>query len=174
MIRLLVLGLFFVTSSHSEPRIRFTYDEKPKLAWSDFKGIPISNVPYHASVNCGMGYTFKSQTANGKIRVLTEAHSYFYPEFSWKRNVDESNPLLLAHEQLHWDITELHTRILSKEFASYKPSSNPKADIKAIFEKIELQRKTMQLQYDRETVHGRNKEVQANWQIRVTELFFRL
>lgn len=174
MIRVLLLGVFLITTQASEPRVRFTYEEKPKLAWSDFKGIPIPNVPYHASVNSGIGYSFKSQIINGKTVVTTVVNSYFYPEFSWKLNVDESNPELLAHEQLHWDITELHTKIVRKEFNKYVPGKNPKEDIKAIFSRVEAQRKNMQQQYDKETSHGRNKEAQRNWEMKVLELLFRL
>jgi len=174
MIRFLFLGIFLFAGAASEPRMRFTYEEKSQLSWSDFIGIPINNVPYHASVNSGIGYTFKSQTVNGKVIVTTTANSYFYPEFSWKRNVDESNPALLAHEQLHWEITELHTIMLRKQFKTYVAGKNPKKDIGLIFENIESQRKTMQASYDKETGHGRNKEAQNNWEMRVTELRFRI
>jgi hypothetical protein len=174
MIRLLLLSILLFAGAASEPRMRFTYEEKPQLSWSDFKGIPLDGKPYHASVNSGIGYTFKSQAVNGKTIVATSAQSYFYPEFSWKRNIDESNPALLAHEQLHWDITELHTIMLRKQFKKYVADKNPKDDIRLIFENIESQRKTMQARYDKETSHGRNKDEQSNWEMRVTELRFRI
>lgn len=171
----IILILFVFLGLNKEPRERFTYEEKPMLTWADFRGLPLKSVPYKASVNSGMGYSYSSDVTNGKVTAIkTVAHSYFYPEFSWKRDIDEQNASLLAHEQKHWEITELHTRMLRKQFAAYKLGKNPKADIQAIFTRVEQQRKAMQLQYDKETSHGLNKEAQKNWEILVTERLFKL
>lgn len=174
MSKLLFFVLLPLFLAKTEPRLRFTYEEKPQLSWKDFKGIPQYNTPYQASTNCGIGYDVEKKVVHGKVTVQTTVHSYFYPELSWKRDINENDPSLLAHEQLHWDITELHAIILRKRLAAYIPTANYKKEIHAIFENVEAQRKKMQLLYDKETVHGRDKIAQSNWQVRVNEFRFRL
>ncbi len=163
-------GLFAV----SQPRLRVSYEEKPLLSWRDFKGIPQYNKPYQASTNCGIEYEVSKKVVDGKATPQTTVYSYFYPELSWKRDINENDPTLLAHEQLHWDITELHAIMLRKQLATYVPTANYKQEIHTIFENIEKQRKNMQLLYDKETAHGRDKTAQRNWQVRVNEFRFRL
>ncbi|MEN8815918.1 MAG: DUF922 domain-containing protein [Nonlabens sp.] len=161
-----------LTNLHSDPVERFTYQEHSKLNWSDFKGVPPKNAIYFASVNSSLGYTFTSKTVDGKINVEIKVECYFYPQLSWKRNLNENNPDLLDHEQLHWDISELYARKLRAAFQKYVPQKDPKKEIDFIFRKFEKDRQQAQKSYDRETRHGVIKETQKSWESKIKEALF--
>lgn len=157
---------------NDDPRERFSYQEHAQLTWQDFKGVPPQGAHHFASVNCGMGYSFSSKKINGNIKVNVEVTSYFYPQLSWKKNLDEDNMLLLAHEQLHWDISELYARKLREAFTKYVPQKNVKKEIDFIFQKFEEERQRVQSTYDKETNHGLLKEMQATWSLKIKEELF--
>lgn len=163
-------NLFF--KQNDDPVEKFTYKDHPQLSWIDFKGVPPKNAIYNASVNSSLGYTFKSKTTNGKISVTIEVESYFYPQLSWKKNLNENNPELLKHEQLHWDITELYARKLRAAFQNYIPQKDPKKEIDFIFRKFEKDRQQAQKSYDRETRHGIIKDAQKRWELKIKEELF--
>lgn len=90
---------------------------------------------------------------------------FFYPDLSWVKP-GSKDPQLLAHEQLHLNISELYGRKLRKSMAEFIP--DPDSDIKKILERIyqknESARRQMQEKYDRETAHGHKKEAQTKWE----------
>ena len=91
-----------------------------------------------------------------------EVNAYFYPTESWY------NPLLaddsvLAHEQLHFDITELFTRIMKKRLELISFSDNVKTEIQEIYLEILKDLADFQEKYDWETNFSRNKEAQLRW-----------
>lgn len=166
---LLILSFNF----NDDPRERFSYQEHSQLTWQDFKGVPPQGAHHFASVNCGMGYSFSSKSIDGDIKVDVQVTSYFYPQLSWKKNINESNAALLSHEQLHWDISELYARKLRAAFTKYVPQKNPKKEIDFIFRKFEKDRQQLQSTYDRETNHGLIKDAQEIWSIKIKEELFK-
>lgn len=161
-----------VFNLQKDPEERFTYQEHSQLTWGDFKGVPPKNAIYFASVNSSLGYTFKSKTIDGRIRVDIKVESYFYPQLSWKKNMNENNSELLKHEQLHWDISELYARKLRAAFEKYVPQKDPKKEIDYIFRKFEKDRQRAQKSYDRETRHGVIKDAQRRWEYKMKEQLF--
>ncbi|WP_124980041.1 DUF922 domain-containing protein [Nonlabens xiamenensis] len=157
---------------NSEPKERWTYQEHPTLSWEDFRGTPPSNADHHASVNSGMGYQFSSSMQNGEWHVDVRVNSYFYPQLSWKKELDEHDRALLAHEQLHWDISELYARQLREAYSRYVPKNEPKKEVDFIFKVFEKKRRARQQNYDRESQHGNNKEAQSHWQQQIREELF--
>ena len=167
----ILLILSFIVND--DPRERFSYQEHPQLTWQDFKGVPPKGAHHFASVNCGMGYSFSSSSIGGDIKVDVKVISYFYPQLSWKKNTNESNAALLAHEQLHWDISELYARKLRAAFSKYVPQKDPKKEIDFIFRKFEKDRQQLQSTYDLETNHGLIKDLQEIWSIKIKEELFK-
>jgi hypothetical protein len=165
-----ILSLLFI---NKDPVERFTYQERSQLSWKDFKGVPPKNIQNSASVNSGIGYTFSSETINSKLVLDIQVESYFYPQLSWKKNINENNPNLLQHEQLHWDISELYARKLRAAYKRYVPQKNPKKEIDFIFKRFEKQRKQTQNAYDLETKHGLIRKLQIKWNDEVKEELFK-
>lgn len=100
-----------------------------------------------------------------------EVNSYFYPQLSWVDG-NSKKEYLLGHERLHFDITELHARILRKKLKEInfdELNSDPKKVLDSVYEIVEKDRREMQTRYDRETNHSLNKEIEAKWRLFVEE-----
>ncbi len=168
----LVILLLCKLPISDEPSLSWSYEEHPVLSWNDFRGVPLKNAIHAASVNSGMSYDYSNETVNGASNFKIEIKSHFYPELSWKKDLEENSLSLLAHEQLHWDITQLHVKKLRYAFTKYRPVKDVKKEVAFIFKKFEQERAVMQGRYDKETRHGTKKEEQAHWQLFIAgELF---
>ena len=167
----LVLGFLILFLCESvEPRLSWTYEEHPQLSWSDFRGEPVGASDRAAAVNSGMSYAIETRKMDGKVVDFTiEVESAFYPELSWKRDLNETSSYLLKHEQLHWDITHLFVLKLRAAYKKYRPLKNINKEVDFIFRKFEKDREAMQSRYDLETDHGLKKEEQQRWEIYIAE-----
>lgn len=137
-----------------------------RLEWSDFKGKPSRASNASAVTASGITYSFSSMRKNGKIEVDFQVNSYFYPEESW---VSSATPdtLILDHEQLHFDITEIFTRKLRLKFAEATYTDNIKKEVGAIYKQILKELRDYQNLYDKETNFSRNYEKQLEWNEKV-------
>lgn len=168
---ILVCSLFW----NSVPKEKYTYAEKPILDWSDFMGTPPVNAHHAANVNSGIAFSYQVKKNNRNTYIITfEVRSEFYPQLSWKKNLNENNSDLLRHEQQHWNISEVYAHKLRDAFDQYRPNRNYKREIDQIFKSIESQRQQLQARYDRETNHGLNRQAQRDWEVRIAEMLFRL
>ena len=70
---------------------------------------------------------------------------------------------LLAHEQLHFDISELHARKLRKALNEYEIGRSIRQDLKSLYNRIESERVSMQNRFDKETSHSENREEEMRW-----------
>lgn len=141
----------------------FSYEELPVLGWEDFRGEPDLNSTFHANTNSGFSYSWSYSTSNGEMDLEYEVFSTFYPNLSWV-HPEHKVDALLKHEQLHFDISELHARKLRKAMSTYKPGQSIRKDLKNLYTRIEKERVTMQNNFDRETNHSTNKVEEAKWQ----------
>lgn len=161
MIRILLLTFCFFSVQSNEP-VR-NWSESYKLSWKDFEGNPDNNSGAAATTASGIIFGYSMQETNTEVvSFTTEIHAQFYPEKSWFKP-KLATIYLLAHEQLHFDITELHARKFRYEVSLLKVSKTIKNDLKALNKKINKQLALMQQAYDGETSHSRNKEAQVKW-----------
>ncbi|WP_010182588.1 hypothetical protein [Aquimarina agarilytica] len=172
--RILCLFLLFtlpiIGQSHqNNSKKRVTYSAQPKLTWDSFKGAIPSNTEFAASVNTGIGFKWSYSTAQNKIDLQYEVESYVQPFFSWVIE-KEKDAELLIHEQLHFDITELHARIFRKRLGEYKFGRNIRKAMSKIHGDVEFERVQMQEAYDEETAHSKNIELQLLWEEKVAKL----
>lgn len=162
----ILLGLSFFTTgvNAQEKEYKLAWNEKKPLSWKDFQGEPNHRISYDASTNSGMSYSWSlSTSAKGKNEFVYEVKSNFYPNLSWVKE-KEKNDHLLAHEQLHFDISELHARKLRKAMLEYCLGKDIKMDLRDIYHRIESDRQRMQEQYDAESRHSLDRENEAKWQ----------
>ena len=89
----------------------------------------------------------------------------FVSEKSWMKKPVAT---LLAHEQLHFDITEIFARRFYQEVI--KLTSAKRNVLSALFKKENDECDQWQEQYDSETNHGTNELMQARWTEKVTAL----
>ncbi len=139
------------------------WNENQKLTWEDFRGKPVRSANFVASTNTGISFQYSYSIKNGAINVEYSVQSFFYPEGSWYIP-DKVNSYILKHEQAHFDISELHARILRKKLEGSTFSKKIKSEIEGVYQQIEQQRRAMQTKFDAETDHSRNEEKEAFWQ----------
>lgn len=135
-----------------------------KLTWNDFKGKPDPTSPNAALTNSGInvefGFNDKKFTHSIRCRFNTEK--------SWGRI---KNDYILNHEQGHFDITEIHARLLHKELSAYE--FNPKTvnkDINSIYDGVMKLHVTAQKNYDIETNHSLDSTQQKLWDNKIAEM----
>ncbi|HSP39953.1 MAG TPA: hypothetical protein VLN46_00870, partial [Gillisia sp.] len=109
-----LFGLTFSAFSQYDPGKIFW--EQDGLTWEDFKALPNEESKFDANTNAGLSFSWGVKNTNGDIELTYEVTSYFNPKLSWVK-IDSDNDYLLKHEQLHFDITELHARKLRKKLA---------------------------------------------------------
>jgi len=145
---------------------RLAWNAKRVLQWSDFKGTPDSLERWAASSTTGIsqGYAIDGAGVIDKESLTVTAH--FYPEYSWVRHKEKSKHLL-AHEQTHFDITEVYARKLKDNIAAFTFTSNSLEEIKMLYKEIEEERiKTQQL-FDKETKHSIDHMKEVQWEFKV-------
>jgi len=134
-------------------------DSRP-LRKSDFRG-STEKRPFQAATYSGLKIENPVNIWTGKTRVIIK--SYFNPKFSYFKS-SERDSSVLAHEQLHFDITEIYARKLRKEIVekcSNQYDLFEKRD--AIYKKVELELDLKQDEYDSEVYAERS--LQNKWNL---------
>ncbi len=138
------------------------------LDWADFKGKPDDNSIIAATTASGISYEFNAFERDGYYEVEYEVETSFYPMQSWYRP-HMSNDLVLSHEQLHFDISELFARKMRKKIDNTRFTKNVKQEIRVIYKDIIKELADFQEKYDRETDFSRNREAQLRWNREIKE-----
>lgn len=152
----------FVLGFSQEEQEKIQWQEEKLLTWEDFKAEPDSSNSYSANTNSGISYSWHYSTASGAPVLLHEVFTNFYPDLSWVKEI-ENEEYLLAHEQLHFDISELHARKLRKALENYEIKRNIRQDLKRLYNRIESERVSMQNLFDKETSHSENRSEEMRW-----------
>ena len=154
------LFLFFVSSDNEET---LSWHENLKLTWNDFRGNNNTNSDAVAVTASGITFSYTVRKANSRIvgfKARVEAH--FYPEKSWVTK-ELADDYVLTHEQLHFDITELHVRKLRKQISEVKVSQNLDRILNTLHQNMNKALADMQNEYDIETGNSIKKIAQAHW-----------
>ncbi|WP_295768059.1 hypothetical protein [uncultured Mucilaginibacter sp.] len=135
------------------------------LVWTDYKARPDTNSIVAAYTNSGFIRTWSAKD----YRLYTSMVTYFYPCVSWRKG--EASERLLAHEQLHFDITEYFKRMYFKKVvrARYTPATLPQL-MDLIYQDVIAGLQVMQREYDIQTKHSLDEKQQAIWQRKVKRL----
>lgn len=148
---------------------RIAWQPNKTLSWADFKGSPNGKGSFVASTSSGMSQSYVIDGRGMLDKSETRVVAHFYPEYSWYRAKD-TTARLLKHEQTHFDITEIHTRMLNARIQSYNFTSKSKKEVKALYEEVEEQRRAMQRAFDEETNHSINREAEKKWETKIERL----
>ncbi|MFA5417369.1 MAG: DUF922 domain-containing protein [Bacteroidales bacterium] len=146
-------------SENSEQTIQ--WNEQRKLDWRDFKATKKPTGKVAAAIStCGFG--FEATEENHRL-VGLKIYVKFYPEKSWK-NPAHQTEAVLAHEQIHFNITELMGRRLYQEILEMKRKGKlNQRNIKKSYDRLEKEHGEMQNLYDKQTRHGLNTKLQSWW-----------
>ncbi|MGB5419955.1 DUF922 domain-containing protein [Algibacter sp.] len=162
MIRFLFLIICCVCVQDTEPVL--VWDASYKLSWTDFKAKPDMSDAAVAITASGItfGFSITQTDSNDVVSFETDIHAHFYPEQSWFK-AEQGDNHILKHEQLHFDITELHARKFRYRVSQLKLSNSIRKELKKINSEINSELAQMQNKYDSETDYSRNFESQTTW-----------
>lgn len=160
-ITLIVICLIFNSGLGQEDEVIEWHPGK-KLTWADFKGKP-SNISKAAAITAsGITYSFSAQGTADKMKLDFKVSCHFYPYKSWYKH-KLANSIVLGHEQLHFDITEVYARKMRQQLAKTKFTKNAKAEVKEIYRNILRELNDFQNKYDSETNFSRDTVQQLIW-----------
>lgn len=163
----LIFLLSFIGSSHTGETIQWS--ETKKLSWTDFKGSAETDSDAAAVTASGITFSYAVRKTDDRITDFeAQVEAHFYPKSSWFIK-DRCNDHILAHEQLHFDITELHVRMFRYRLERLEVSQSIKAQLDALHKAINRELSEMQYQYDTQSHNSINKEEQAKWSAYVSE-----
>lgn len=138
-----------------------------KLKWSDFKGkVPSAGLSSSDKAACSsMPKPYPLQENDSTYSYKVKAMFYRYK--SWAKAKDTTQ-YLLAHEQLHFDISELYARIMRKAFKGLGSWTESTANTYSVIKKkIYADHIARQNDYDIKTAHGTIKKAQQEWTVKI-------
>lgn len=159
---------FIIARSITEPDM-IVYSSARPLHIGDFQGRTGRNPEEMAATFSGNKYAYSVVTEKGQLVVNYTITPYFNKAKSWFKQ-SEQNARVLAHEQLHFDITALKTCELVKRMRKVAFTKNNYQELLEKFsDQVSDETNALQEQYDSETNHGINTSIQAAWEARIKE-----
>lgn len=163
----LILFCGQVDAQKEEDRV-LAWTSERRLTWADYQGSALKTEWASATTASGISYTLNSIISNNESRLEIIVTSLFYPDKSWYKP-DLCDEVVLSHEQLHFDITELFAKKFRERLKTVKNDENIKKKVRAIFVEINKELYIFQNKYDRETNYSRNVPEQLIWNKRIAE-----
>lgn len=136
------------------------WENHQSISWKDYKARAPKISSFAALTSATVSFSVEYQDQMVTINI----QSFFNPKASWSK--DKNNPELLAHELLHFSITELFARQLRRQLTESRFTSREKKLMKELSklysEKMKALNKYQKL-YDKESNHSLDKKAQAKW-----------
>jgi hypothetical protein len=151
-------------STEVEDNETLPWFQERRLSWEDFLADPKRNTDAVASTSTSLGIAY--QAKNGRLNY--DITCKFSKVKSWGLIKTD---YILAHEQGHFDITEICARKLHQALQAYQfDRKNFKEDINFIYQEIVKEKEALQEAYDGETDHSRNRKQQMAWLDKIQEM----
>lgn len=161
---LLFFLLFTSNPANDDQGSLIAWKADRKLTWSDFKARPVAGATNAALTSSNINFNFSYGTKGFTYSISCN----FDKTKSWGR---VKTAYILAHEQAHFDIAEIHARKLNMRLSQYKYNKKTVgADLDKIYSEVMNEQHQMQLLYDKETNHSINSVKQKEWLKKVNEL----
>ncbi len=135
---------------------QLTWSAHRRLTWEDFKGQPDEENKHHALTAANLAVNAKCKDNQYTYIV----NCVFLPEQSWTKN--KHSEKLLIHEQLHFDLTEVHARQLRRDLQQLD-CKRIKTDLNAVVANAFKNWKAEQDHFDQASRHGVDKQEQQVW-----------
>lgn len=158
---LLLLLTSCITTSKFSPSTIIKWSNDYKLTWQDFGGKTQLESDFSAVTVCDMVFVYEKYPNHIKF----DFYAYFNKESSWSNKLYQDTATL-NHEQIHFDIAELNSRIERQFFTKKIHTYNYDTiinDIRNMHMYFYSEKNKMETKYDLETDHGLNKIVQKQW-----------
>lgn len=149
-----------------------------KLTTTDFKGQPDELVDYLAQTTPVISLRYSGSTncaENGKIKLKVET-GVSVSERSWlklsKIKTPELLNALLSHEQGHYDMGAIFSIELKKTLSGICfDKAGYKQQVDSVFKSMYARYDTLQKEYDTDTDHMRNKNMQLEWKQKIAAMW---
>jgi hypothetical protein len=139
------------------------YSLGQSLTLSDFKGRADRYSSGVAETFSGIVMKYVGKNEGGVIYIDVKLQVYFDKTKSWTKP-EGHNEEVLAHEQIHFDITAIYACAFAQAIKEYPfTAANVRAEMDALNKKFDENMKRAQANYDRETGHGTIRRKQAEW-----------
>lgn len=131
------------------------------LKWADFKAKPPQGTAHAALTYSGISLDLAFRNGTYDIEIKAQ----FDKTKSWHKKEANSDHLL-NHEQLHFDITELHARKLRKALVTgrWRNSAAFEKAINEVYADNQQSLSNLQDQYDKATEHSLIETAQKEWE----------
>ncbi|MFT2011272.1 DUF922 domain-containing protein [Pontibacter sp. 13R65] len=147
-----------IEKDNSSKNEKLSWSAQRKLNWEDFKADPDEENPHHALTAANLALDAKCR--NNKLEF--EVSCVFLPTQSWSKN--KKSEKLLYHEQLHFDLTEVHARLLRKKlYALGTACDNVQEKLGPTVTEAFAAWKAEQDEFDKMARHGLDTTVQMEW-----------
>ncbi len=166
---IILSGIFTLSSNTASTDILY-WSTDHRLTWDDFKGYPSYQ---HAEISAmtASGIVHYSGCKDGFINYKVQA--YFERKESWVKSEALTNHHLI-HEQIHFDITELHARKVRKALSQNKFRCGQENEFEIFVAKLTDDWQNDQRKYDEESKHSLDQEKQGEWHIDVSSELHKL
>lgn len=135
------------------------WKEGHKLDWRDFRAIPDTTTGITAISEIGIRYS----TSNSGKWLIVIVEAYFNPNNSWVRE-DSRLQIILAHEQLHFDIAEFYARQMRQQISNSRITFNGNTrQLTMIYNSLLKEYDKTDEQYDIETNYSMDSVSQYQW-----------
>lgn len=164
---LFLISTFFLNGYPSSTNL-ISWNAGYRLTWDDFQG-PVD--PHRKiGVESATQVMIELNSRSEGNRVFFDVSCYFERERSWTASRHSSH--LLAHEQLHFDIAELFARKMRQQLKQLTDLNHRNLERKVmnVYRAVNRDHNVFQDLYDKETDHSKNREKQAEWNVRVETL----
>lgn len=145
--------------------------ENEPLKWSDFKGSPDYSKTYIAAVSVSFIYKTRYKKKDNILEVYL--HALLERDKSYVKVQKRPNSYDLLHEQMHFNIQEIYTRMNRQKIKEviFSDSVNTLLQVRKILNDIHWEyyysAKNAQKTYDAETDHGNIVDKQMEWNSKI-------
>jgi hypothetical protein len=152
-----------ISASPNNPDL-VAYELNRPVHYDDFAG-EVDDMSMAAAVTySGFNMRYSMETSGGKVKVKVYVLPFFDKTKSWFRD-EAKTPEVLAHEQIHFDITASVAQRLIQAIRNYKfTADNYEQELLELQRTYEKEMTRRQRDYDKETKHGTIVDVQVRWE----------
>jgi len=153
------LKIVMVDDFGDEDENRISWNANRRLTWDDFQADPESWNEDIAAITSSV-IQYKYSCEDGKLNYSVK--SIFLMDESWVKKKAKTAHYL-AHEQLHFDVTEVFTRKLKEKLGEHTFDCDEVKKFESITKDILTDWQNTQKRYDYQTRYSLNKEKQDEW-----------
>ena len=142
--------------------------QEKRLTWDDFEKRNLPHSRTGAITSSGIYFSYMENAAGLDIIVKAQMDK----SRSWV-NTHSMHDEVLSHEQMHFDISEIHARLLRQYFA-LNNKKTARHNPESIYKKYINRLRRMQDDYDRQTNHGNDMYMQMKWEEKIKTMLYNM